>query len=116
MSEHWINQSENILKTLKKIASKKERDRLEILNTMIFTINALDRSVLGWKQWIQDLGFMSRFTMDELREIEEGLMKTVQNFIENDIDVTKRHENKITRIRLSEPKQKKREDSRGIYS
>ena len=112
MSEQWISQSENILKTIEKFTSKKDRDRLEIINTMIFTLNSLDRSIRGWRGWIQNLTFMSRFTTKELQAIEEGLLKSVRTFIENDIDVTKKHKNKIPRIRFKVRRRQRSEEVR----
>jgi len=49
LTERWIGQSENLLKTIEKLSTKKERDRLEIISSMILALNALDRSVHGWR-------------------------------------------------------------------
>lgn len=114
LSDQWINQSETVLKTMKTIITKKDKDRLEIINSMIFALTALDRSIHGWKHWIQNLDFMSGFTKEELQEMEKGLINTVRHFIEYDIDVTKMHDSKIPRIRVT-PKRKKEEESSGIY-
>ena len=115
MSE-WVNQSQAVLQTIEKLSTKKKRDRLEIINAMIFSLNALDRSVVGWRDWIQNLDFMARFSEDELKAIEQGLLRTVRSFIEYDIDVTKRHENKIPQIRVSSSHSDQKEDPRGIYA
>lgn len=95
MSEQWIDQCEMLLKMLDVHTSKKERDRLEIINSILFSLATLGRSIQGWKQWTLNLQFMSRFTEAELLDIEEGLVKTVRTFIEYDIDVTKRHVDKL---------------------
>jgi hypothetical protein len=73
---------------------------LEVINTLLLTLSALDRSGKGWRRWIQNLGFMSRFSVDELVEMEEELVKSVKPFIQFDIEVTKKHEAKMPRIRF----------------
>ena len=35
MSEQWIHQNENILKTMEQLTSKQDRDRLELINSML---------------------------------------------------------------------------------
>ena len=115
MAERWINQSEQVLKTLEKLASKEDRDRLEIINTMILAINATDSSLHGWRSWISNLGFMSRFTTAELTEIEAALLKLTRAYVEYAIEVTKKHQDKIPKIRYTASKKEKARDSRGIY-
>lgn len=110
MSQKWIAESEQLLKMIEKLQGKADRDRLEVINTMLFTLSALDRSAKGWRRWIQNLGFMSRFSVDELAEMEQELVKCVQPFIQYDIDVTKKHEAKMPRIRFRTRKQRTRTD------
>jgi hypothetical protein len=103
VSEPWLQQSKNILNTLEKFATSEENDRLEIINAMLFTLNALDaldRSLQGWRRWVQNLAFMSRFTQDELQEIERGLIEKVRAFVQFDMEVTQQHEQKIPQIRF----------------
>jgi len=68
---------------------------------MILALNALDRSVHGWRSWIGSLRLMSRFTEDELREMEESLVKIVRDFVEYDVAVTQKHKDKIPRINVA---------------
>jgi hypothetical protein len=82
---------------------------------MLFTLQALNQSVQGWQKWIQNLSFMSEFSVDELQEMEMGLVTTVRSFIEYDLDVTKRHENKIPQIRVGARNKKKKDDLTGMY-
>jgi hypothetical protein len=100
VSEPWLQQSKNILNTLEKFATAEENDRLEIINAMIFTLNALDRSLQGWRRWVQNLAFMSRFTQDELQAIERGLIEKVRAFVKYDMEITQQHEQKIPKIRF----------------
>ncbi len=98
LTERWIEQSEHLLKALEEFSTKKERDRLEIITSMILALNALDRSVHGWRSWVGSLRLMSRFTEDELREIEANLVKIAQDCVKHDIAVTQQHKDKIPRI------------------
>ena len=116
MTERWINQSENLLKAMDAIASKKERDRLEMINSMIFVLNTIDRSLRGWRSWIQNLAFMSKFTPEELKELEEGLIKSTRVFVDYDIEVTKKYLDKIPRIKFTTRRRKKRDQSSGIIA
>ncbi|MHC4535577.1 MAG: DUF2153 family protein [Planctomycetota bacterium] len=116
MSDQWIHQNEIILKTMEQLTSKQDRDRLELINSMLFALQALNQSVHGWQKWIQSLNFMSKFSVNELQEMEAGLISTVRSFIEYDLDVTKRHENKFPQIRQGAREQKDEDGSTGIYA
>jgi len=112
LTERWITQSETLLKAMENLSLKKESDRLEIVNCMILTLNALDRSVQGWRSWIQSLLLMSRFNEDELREMKEGLVKRARAFVEYDIEVTKKHKDNIPRTTISRRKER---EARSMY-
>ena len=104
---------------MEQLTSKQDRDRLELINSMLFALHALNQSVHGWQKWIQSLNFMSKFSVNELQEMEAGLVTTVRSFIEYDLDVTKRHENKIPQIRhgaRARREKKDEEDATGIYA
>lgn len=90
LSEKWIKESKQLLERMKALASKEKRDRLDIINSLIFSLNILNRSVHGWRRWVRDLSLMSQFTLDDLVEIEEVLHKQIQSFIDYDIEATKK--------------------------
>ena len=115
MSERWIKECKGLLKGMKKSASKKDRDRLEIINSILLTLNALERSVFGWKIWIRNLSIMSRFTLKELEEIDEALRKQVEPIIEYDIEATKRWKDKFPRIRIPRRRMRERRETQGLY-
>ena len=112
LSEKWIKESEQFLKRMKEISSKEKKDRLEIINAILFTLNTLRRSVRGWRLWISNLAIMSQFTMDELKEIEKTLERQVQPIIEYDIEATKKWKDKLPQIRV--PRRRRREEV-GMY-
>ena len=118
MSERWIKERERLLKGMKELTSKKERDRLEIINSLLLTLNALERSVLGWRSWIGNLSIMSKFSLEELKEIDEALYKQAETVIEYDIEATKRWKDKIPPSRIARRRIGRigeREETRGIY-
>jgi hypothetical protein len=116
LAEQWTIQSEKILHKLTTITQEQDRDRLAIINALILALNALDRSVQGWRKWIQNLDFMARFSENELMAIEQGLVKSVRSFIEYDIDITKQHEDKLPQMRLTPRRKRKKDNARGMYA
>jgi len=116
MAERWISQNQELLKTLGELLSKKEEDRLELVNAMVYALNAIDRSIHGWRSWIQNLQLMAKFSEEELREMKKGLVEKAQEFIEYDTEVTESHKEKIPRIMVvRRPGEEDRPD-RGIYA
>ncbi len=116
LTEQWTTHSERILQQLTKLSQEPNRDRLAIINALILALNAMDRSVQGWRKWIQNLDFMARFSEDELKAIEQGLTKSARSFIEYDIDITKQHEDKLPRVRITPRRKRKRDNARGLYA
>jgi hypothetical protein len=116
LAEQWTNQSEKILNKLTSLSQEQDRDRLAIINALILALNAMNRSVQGWRKWIQNLDFMARFSEDELKAMEQGLLQSVRSFIEYDIDVTKQHEDKLPQLRLQSHRKRKKENARGMYA
>jgi hypothetical protein len=102
VSEQWMTQSERVLKAMERSLQNKDKDRLEAITAILHVLNAVDQSLHGWRRWVQNLGFMAEFSADELRQMEQGLTKVGQAFIEYDLDVTKRYQDKIPQIRFRE--------------
>ncbi len=116
LSERWIEESEQLLKRMKELSSKEKRDRLETINSILFILNFLDRSVEGWKLWVGNLSLMSQFTLEELEEIEGSLKNQTQSFIEYDMSATKKWMDKFPQIHMV-PKVKREDENsrRGMY-
>ena len=53
-------------------------------------LSALQRSLLGWTQWVSNPDVMTRFTREELEEMDKKLAEFTCSFIEYDIKVTKK--------------------------
>ena len=115
MAERWISQSENLLKAIKKQSAKTDKDRLGVVHSMILALNAVDRSVHGWRSWVGSLRLMSKFTEDELRAMEAGLLERVRAFVEYDIEVTQKHKDKIPSVSLARRRRQERSEASGVY-
>ncbi len=116
LSERWIGESEQLLRRMKELSSKEKRDRLEVINSLLFTLNILERSIQGWRAWIGNLSVMSQFTLDELTEIEQALEKQTQVIIEYDVEATKKWMDKFPHIHV--PQRETEEEGReghGMY-
>jgi hypothetical protein len=116
VSEQWITQSEQILKKMDQNIKKAEKDRLEAITAILYVINAIDRSLHGWRRWVQNLGFMAQFSSEELHQMEQGLSQVARAFIENDIDVTKRFAEKIPQSRFRIRQQRPSTDTSSIVA
>jgi len=116
VSEQWITQSEQILKTIEQNIKKAEKDRLEAITAILYVINAIDRSLHGWRRWVQNLRFMTQFSSEELHQMEQGLSHVARVFIENDLDVTKRYAEKIPQSRFRIRQRQPSTDSSSIVA
>jgi len=86
--EKWIAGCEEVLKRLDDFTSKKDRDRLDMLKSIRYSIQALQRSLMGWWQWATSPEMMANFRPEELQEIDRTLMEFVRSFIEYDMKMT----------------------------
>lgn len=114
MSERWVEESEQLLRRMKELSSKEKRDRLEIVSSILFSLDILERSLYGWRLWVRNLSMMTQFTVDELMEIENTLEKQIQTFVEYDIEASQKWRDKLPQIRMI-PKKPGEEENRGMY-
>ena len=94
MSDRWFQISKSILDQIEKLEKSGKKDRLEHVRSMRFVLNALQRSLLGWMQWVNNPDVMARFTEEELEEMDKKLTEFTRSFIEYDMKVTKKGEEK----------------------
>ncbi len=97
MSERWINECEALLKGMQG-PNKKSRDRLDIINSILLSLSALERSVLGWNSWVRNLYIMSKFDQKELLDMDETLREQVKAILQFDIYTTKKWKEKPAEI------------------
>jgi hypothetical protein len=101
MSDRWNKENQQILDMMEKLASEDGKDRLKVVNSILFSLNALERSISGWKSWAGSINIMSRFDLDELQEIDEALRQQAKTIIEYDVEATDRWKDKFPRIGLT---------------
>ncbi|MDH5794038.1 MAG: DUF2153 domain-containing protein [Candidatus Bathyarchaeota archaeon] len=89
MSERWIQVSEKILDQIKRLEEAREKDRLEYVRAIRFMLSTLQRSLLGWMQWVNNPDIMTRFTQEDLESINKKLSDFARSFIEYDLEATK---------------------------
>jgi hypothetical protein len=88
MSERWVQDCKTIIDQIKKLEAAKDRDRLDMVRTMRFVLFAIQRSVSGWVEWVNNPDIMARFSLEELKEVSLNLAKLVEPFIEYDCEIT----------------------------
>jgi hypothetical protein len=109
LSERWIQVSEKVLDQIKRLEEAKERDRLELVRSMRFMLSALQRSLLGWMQWVNNPDIMTRFTQEDLEEMNKKLSEFTRSFIDYDLEATELGAQKGLK---AEKKVKKKEEER----
>jgi len=88
LSEEWVQTSQKIIEQMRKYSEKKEKDRLDLVQSMRFSLYALHRSLLGWMNWVNNPDIMASFNQEELDEMNEKIMKFVEEFLKHDIEIT----------------------------
>ncbi len=111
LSERWVKVSSKVLDQLRQMKKPKEKDRLDLVRSMRFVLRALEMSVVGWMQWINNPDIMTKFTKEDLEKMNRKLSKFTQDFIKYDIEATKlgtqvglKAIKKVTRKKGAKPK------------
>ena len=111
MSGNWIQDCKKILDQIKELDDLKEQDRLDMVRTIRFTLFALQRSLSGWLEWINNPDIMSSFSLEELKEISKNLAKLTQPFIEYDCKITSSYQEDLT-VRTPSPQSRSPKEER----
>lgn len=118
MSERWVQDCKTIIDQIRKLEGAKDRDRLDMVRTIRFTLFAIQRSVSGWVEWVNNPDIMAKFSLEELKEVSLNLAKLVEPFIEYDCEITSLAQRDSTRIETdtrSESQDKARERRDAYY-
>lgn len=118
MSERWNKENQQILHRLEAFAAEEGKDRLKVVNSILFSLNALERSVRGWRSWAGNMNIISRFDLGELQEIDEALRQQAKTIIEYDVEATDRWKDKFPRVRVTLQRREggePRERGEGMY-
>lgn len=90
MGERWIRECNAFLEQIRESTSMESPDRLALVRSMHRALFAINHSILGWIQYVNNPDIMTKFDREELNEISDALNKFAEAFIEHDIEVTKR--------------------------
>jgi hypothetical protein len=88
MGEQWVNECKQYLVQVQESMSDENPDRLALVKSMHRTLFAINHSILGWFQYVNNPDIMTKFNRDELHEISDTLAKFAEALIEHDIEVT----------------------------
>lgn len=115
LSERWAQFSEKILDQVKKLEETKKRDRLELVRSLRFMLSALNRSLLGWMQWVSNPDIMTRFTQEDLENMSKKLTEFTRSFIEYDLEITSLGTERGLKAQKKMIKKRKDERPEGFY-
>ena len=88
MSEGWMRVSERIVEQLTQLENTKDKDRLELVRSLRFVLGVLQRSLVGWTQWVSNPDIMTIFSEDDLENMTKRLAEFTRSFIEYDMKMT----------------------------
>ena len=89
MSERWIQISEKIIEQLNRLEDTKDKDRLELVRSLRFVLSVLQRSLLGWTQWVNNPDIMTIFSQNDLETMTEKLSEFTRSFVKYDLEMTR---------------------------
>jgi hypothetical protein len=88
LSEGWIRVSERIIDQLKRLEDTKDKDRLELVRSLRFVLGVLQRSMIGWTQWVGNPDIMTIFSQEDLEKMTKTLAEFTRSFVEYDLKMT----------------------------
>ena len=115
MSERWIQVSEKILEQLKRLEDTKDKDRLDLVRSLRFVLSVLQRSLLGWTQWVNNPDIMTIFSQKDLEKMTKALSEFTRSFLEYDLKMTSLGAKKGLKAPKKVEKKKKEERTERFY-
>ena len=88
LSERWVEVSKRIIDQLKTFEDTKDKDRLELVRSLRFVMSVLQRSLVGWMQWVNNPDVMSMFSQKDLEDMTKELAKFTHSFVQYDLEMT----------------------------
>ncbi len=110
LSARWLQRCEKMLDQIRELEEAEGKDRLDLVRSMHFALYALHRSLKGWMQWVNNPNIMTKFTKEELEDMDQELSELTHTFLEYDLEVT---ENEAETARKAV--RKRREEIRAFY-
>lgn len=88
MGERWIKRSESAIDNLEELSEVEDKDRLDLVKSIKYSLAILSRSIKGWGVWVNNPATMANFSKVELEAMEETLTEFASKFVEYDIEST----------------------------
>ena len=88
MSKNWVKDSERIVDQLKQLENTEGKDRLELVRSLRFVLNMLQRSLVGWMQWVNNPDIMSMFSQRDLERMTKELSRFSRSFVKYEMEIT----------------------------
>ena len=88
MSDGWIQISERIIDQLKRLEEINDKDRLDLVRSLRFVLSVLQRSLIGWTQWVNNPDIMSIFSQEDLQKMTKELSEFTRSFVKYDLEMT----------------------------
>lgn len=107
--------SERIIEQLKRLEDTKGKDRLEMVRSLRFVLGVLQRSLVGWTQWVSNPDIMTMFSEDDLESMTKTLAEFTRSFIEYDIKMTRLGAEKGLKLPKKATKKSKEGRTEGFY-
>jgi hypothetical protein len=115
LSERWIQVSEKIIEQLNRLEDIKDKDRLELVRSLRFVLGVLQRSLLGWTQWVNNPDIMTIFSQKDLEKMTKKLAEYTRSFIKYDLEMTSLGVKKGLKASKKVEKKKKEERTERFY-
>jgi hypothetical protein len=90
LSENWNQTCQKILDQINQMSLKSNKDRLDLVQSMRFSLYALHKSIMGWLNWVNNPDIMVSFKHEELEKMNTKIMKFIEEFIKYDMEVTEK--------------------------
>jgi hypothetical protein len=115
LSEDWIRLSERILDQLERLEKTEGKDRLELVRSLRFVLNMLQRSLIGWIQWVNNPDVMTVFSQSDLEHMTEKLSEFTRSFVKYDMELTSLGIKKGLKTPKKPPKKRKEDRTERFY-
>jgi len=89
LSDGWIQVSERVLDQLKHLEETKDKDRLDQVRYLRFVVSVLQRSLIGWTQWVNNPEIMTIFSQNDLEKMTKTLSEFTRSFVKYDLEMTR---------------------------
>lgn len=89
ISERRIEACRSALESIRKLSAIEGKDRLELVKSINTSLVLMDRSLSGWKRWVNNPNTMAIFSQKELKDMEKNLSLFAESFIEYDLKTTR---------------------------